>query len=150
MTAALQVGADNILWYQQPAGEWMEAMPAGNGRLSAMVYGGIARERIALGEISLWSGKPDASNNDICGKDKLDEMRRCFFNGDPERGNELGNKYLNGLGRSFGTHLPLGDMVADFRYPCGQIRNYRRSIDMDSSVVAVTFSCGAQTTAGNT
>ena len=142
MTAALQVRADNILWYQQPAGEWMEAMPAGNGRLSAMVYGGIARERIALGEISLWSGKPDASNNDICGKDKLDEMRRCFFNGDPERGNELGNKYLNGLGRSFGTHLPLGDMVADFRYPCGQIRNYRRSIDMDSSVVAVTFSCG--------
>lgn len=142
MTAALQVGADNILWYQQPAGEWMEAMPAGNGRLSAMVYGGIVRERIALGEISLWSGKPDASNNDICGKDKLDEMRRCFFNGDPERGNELGNKYLNGLGRSFGTHLPLGDMVADFRYPCGQIRNYRRSIDMDSSVVAVTFSCG--------
>ena len=99
MTAALQVGADNILWYQQPAGEWMEAMPAGNGRLSAMVYGGIARERIAFGEISLWSGKPDASNNDICGKDKLDEMRRCFFNGDPERGNELGNKYLNGLGR---------------------------------------------------
>lgn len=142
MTAALQVRADNILWYQQPAGEWMEAMPAGNGRLSAMVYGGILRERIALGEISLWSGKPDASNNDICGKDKLDEMRRCFFNGDPERGNELGNKYLNGLGRSFGTHLPLGDMVVDFRYPCGQIRNYRRSIDMDSSVVSVTFSCG--------
>ena len=87
MTAALQVGADNILWYQQPAGEWMEAMPAGNGRLSAMVYGGIARERIALGEISLWSGKPDASNNDICGKDKLDEMRRCFFNVEPERCN---------------------------------------------------------------
>ncbi len=142
MTAALQVRADNILWYQQPAGEWMEAMPAGNGRLSAMVYGGILRERIALGEISLWSGKPDASNNDICGKDELDEMRRCFFNGDPERGNELGNKYLNGLGRSFGTHLPLGDMVVDFRYPCGQIRNYRRSIDMDSSVVSVTFSCG--------
>lgn len=142
MTAAMQVRADNILWYQQPAGEWMEAMPAGNGRLSAMVYGGILRERIALGEISLWSGKPDASNNDICGKDKLDEMRRCFFNGDPERGNELGNKYLNGLGRSFGTHLPLGDIVVDFRYPCGQIRNYRRSIDMDSSVVAVTFSCG--------
>lgn len=53
MTAALQVRADNILWYQQPAGEWMEAMPAGNGRLSAMVYGGILRERIALGEISL-------------------------------------------------------------------------------------------------
>lgn len=134
--------ANNVLWYQQPASKWMEALPIGNGRLAAMVYGGPCKEQIALNEISLWSGQADSTNNNLCGRAKLDEMRQCFFKGDPERGNELGNKYLNGFGRSFGTHLPLGDIVMDFIYPQTSIRNYRRQLDMNTGVARVQFTCG--------
>lgn len=134
--------AGNVLWYQHPAKEWMEALPLGNGRLAAMVYGGIAQERIALGEISLWSGRPDSTDNDLCGRDKLDAMRKCFFAGDAEKGNRLGEQYLMGKGRSFGTHLPMGDLVIDFKFASDMVRNYRRELDMDNSVATVTFECG--------
>lgn len=134
--------ADNTLWYQQPAAKWMEAMPIGNGRLGAMVYGGITKERIALNEISLWSGQPDSTNNNICGRNKLDEMRKYFFNGNPEEGNALGEKYLNGRGKGFGTHLPMGDLVIDCFYPQYQVTGYRRELNMDSAIAKVAFKIG--------
>lgn len=134
--------AGNVLWYQTPADGWMKAVPTGNGRLAAMIYGGINRERIALNEISMWSGQPDTVNCTNCNPERLAEMRKCFFADGPEKGEELGFKYLGGSNRSFGTHLPLGDMVIDFAYPEGRITNYRRRLDMDNSVATVTFTCG--------
>lgn len=140
--AGFNAMAGNVLWYAQPAAKWMEAAPTGNGRLSAMVYGGIGRERLALNEISLWSGQPDSTNNDIGGRDRLDEARRCFFNNDPEQGNKITERYFTGKGKSFGTHLPLGDLVIDFTYPDGLVKNYRRELDMDNAVATVTFTRG--------
>jgi alpha-L-fucosidase 2 len=49
---------DVLLWFTQPAPEWAAALPVGNGRMGAMVFGGVAQERIALNEDSLWSGSP--------------------------------------------------------------------------------------------
>ena len=49
---------DMVLWYRQPAEQWMEAMPMGNGMIGAMVFGGVQKERIALNESSFWSGRP--------------------------------------------------------------------------------------------
>ena len=48
----------NMLWYEQPAREWTEALPVGNGRIGAMVFGGVARERLQLNEDTLWAGGP--------------------------------------------------------------------------------------------
>ncbi len=76
---AFHAQADSRLWYQQPADEWMKAVPLGNGRLGAMVYGGIDEEKVALNEISMWSGQPDPENNNLCGREHLDEIRECFF-----------------------------------------------------------------------
>ena len=67
------------IWYSAPASDWMEGVPVGNGRLGAIVYGGIALERIALNEITLWSGQPDTLQNTICGPEKLAEIRSFFF-----------------------------------------------------------------------
>ena len=53
----------NILWYRQPAKAWTEALPLGNGRLGAMVFGGVTNERIQCNEISLWSGWPEQEND---------------------------------------------------------------------------------------
>ena len=50
--------SDLRLWYERPAAEWVEALPIGNGRLGAMVFGGVARERLQINEDTLWSGGP--------------------------------------------------------------------------------------------
>lgn len=142
--AAISTGmaSETTMWYAGPADEWMEAIPLGNGRIGAMVYGGISRETIALNEISMWSGGRDSTSNDLCGKEALAEMRQAFFNNDPESGNKLGEKYLTGRMTTFGTHVPLGDLRLQFSYPEGQIGNYRRQLDMTTATATVSFTCG--------
>lgn len=136
-----QVG-DPTLWYQTPAKEWMEAAPIGNGRLGGMVYGGIDRDKIALNEITLWAGQRDTLQNSACGPERLAEIRKYFLNGDLDKGNELTNQYLNGRNSSFGTHLPMGDLVIDFEYPEGKVTEYRRRLDMRNAVASTTFKRG--------
>ncbi|MCK5774643.1 MAG: glycoside hydrolase N-terminal domain-containing protein, partial [Bacteroidales bacterium] len=69
------------LWYQQEASEWTEALPVGNGRLGAMVYGGVYKEQIQLNEESLWAGERYNTNNPNALKD-LPQIRELIFNGD--------------------------------------------------------------------
>ena len=63
MNAALALTTALTLWYQQPANKWTEALPVGNGRLGAMVFGGIDHEHLQLNEDTLWAGGPYDSNN---------------------------------------------------------------------------------------
>ena len=133
---------ETMMWYAQPASKWMEAMPLGNGRLGAMVYGGINTETIALNEISMWSGGPDSTSNDLCGKDALASMREAFFADDPETGDKLGQEYLTGRMTTFGTHLPLGDLKFTFTHPGGQTADYRRELDLSTATAKVTYTCG--------
>ncbi len=121
VVTGLNAATTTTMWYEHPAEKWMEALPVGNGRLSAMVYGGINTETIALNEISLWSGRHDSTSNDLCGRENLDKMRAAFFADDPEEGNRLGNEYLNGRMTTFGTHLPLGNLKLTFTHPSQQI-----------------------------
>lgn len=142
--SAIMVNASNNeteLWYTTPAKEWMEAVPLGNGRLGAMVYGGINRDRIALNEITMWSGQRDSLQNDNCGPEKLAEIRSAFFEGDIAKGNELTRKYLSGRSTSFGTHLPVGDLVIDVANPGTSITDYRRSLDLQNGVATTTYTC---------
>src|SRR5688500_9213399 len=70
----------NRLWYRQPAKEWVEALPVGNGRIGAMVFGGIARERLQLNEDTLWAGGPyDPVNPEA--REALPEVRRLIGEG---------------------------------------------------------------------
>lgn len=143
MCIACQTESDrDRIWYQQPAGEWMEAMPLGNGRLSAMVYGGDQKEILALNEISMWAGRHDSTSNDLCGKEALAEMREAFFANDPIKGNALGNEYLNGRMTSFGTHVPLGNLVIDFNYEEGETSEYVRELNLSNAVASVDFKRG--------
>ena len=61
------------LTYDAPSEQWTGALPLGNGRLGAMVYGGMNQETIALNEVTLWSGQPDPDANNLCGPEKLRE-----------------------------------------------------------------------------
>lgn len=133
---------ENELWYNAPAKEWMEAAPLGNGRIGAMVYGGINRDRIALNEITMWSGQRDTLQNNNCGPERLAEIRQAFFEGDIAKGNELTNRYLSGRSASFGTHLPVGDLVLDFDGQSTAITNYRRSLDLAGGIATTTYTAG--------
>ena len=137
--------AASRLWYDTPADDWMKAVPLGNGRIGAMVYGGDKCERIALNEISLWSGRHDDTSNDLCGREALDEMRGHFFSGNLDKGNELGEKYLTGRMTSFGTHVPLGDMTIEVENPSEDTKNYVRALSLDDATATVSYKSGKTT-----
>lgn len=128
------------LVYSRPSAKWMGALPLGNGRLGAMVYGGTDVETIALNEVTMWSGQPDPEANNLCGPDRLREMREAFLSGDYKRGNDLGWQYLCGHGKSFGTNLPFGDLLIETGG--GDVSGYRRELALDEAVARVDFVCG--------
>lgn len=128
------------LVYSRPSAKWMGALPLGNGRLGAMVYGGTDVETIALNEVTMWSGQPDPESNNLCGPDRLREMREAFLSGDYKRGNDLGWQYLCGHGKSFGTNLPFGDLLIGT--VGGDVSGYRRELALDEAVARVGFVCG--------
>ena len=74
---------DLTLWYRQPANEWVEALPVGNGRLGAMVFGGIEQERIQINEETVWDGKKTDRNNPQA-LDALSTVRQLLFDGQNE------------------------------------------------------------------
>lgn len=128
------------LVYSRPSAKWMGALPLGNGRLGSMVYGGTDVETIALNEVTMWSGQPDPEANNLCGPDRLREMREAFLSGDYKRGNDLGWQYLCGHGKSFGTNLPFGDLLIETGG--GDVSGYRRELALDEAVARVGFVCG--------
>jgi len=120
----------------------MEASPLGNGRLGIIVYGGIDRETVALNESTMWSGQFDEDQEQPFGKEKLSQLRQLFFDGKLSEGNDIASKYLRGNYHSFGTHLPVGDLLMHFDYPAGQLSNYKRELNLEDAIDEVTFTVG--------
>lgn len=130
------------LWYEQPATKWLEASPIGNGRLGGMVYGDVNIDRIALNEITLWSGQYDPNQEKPFGRKRLDDLRKLFFDGKLSEGNRIASGYLKGNYNSFGTHLPVGDMKMTFTYPKGEMKKYRRTLSLETAIKTVEYSIG--------
>lgn len=130
------------LWYAQPAKVWMESLPIGNGRLGAMTYGGIEEEKLALNESTMWSGQYNENQNKPFGREKMNQLRKLFFEGKLSEGNRIAGDNLHGNQTSFGTHLPIGDLKMQFIYPEGKVTGYRRSLSLDEAVGSVSFNSG--------
>lgn len=130
------------LWYAQPAKVWMESLPIGNGRLGAMTYGGIEEEKLALNESTMWSGQYNENQNKPFGREKMNQLRKLFFDGKLSEGNRIAGDNLHGNQTSFGTHLPIGDLKMQFIYPEGKVTGYRRSLSLDEAVSSVSFNSG--------
>ena len=130
------------LWYAQPAKVWMESLPIGNGRLGAMTYGGIEEEKLALNESTMWSGQYNENQNKPFGREKMNQLRKLFFEGKLSEGNRIAGDNLHGNQTSFGTHLPIGDLKMQFIYPEGKVTDYRRSLSLDEAVSSVSFNYG--------
>ena len=129
------------LWYDRPAERWLEALPLGNGRLGAMIYGGTRVERIALSESTAWSGAPTTGGVNPGALPHLNEIRQLFFSGRYEEAQALCGKYLVGNMTNFGSNLPLPELQLAFDNPAAPT-NYLRSLNLDEAVARVTFRDG--------
>jgi len=131
---------DLVLWYRQPAQEWVEALPIGNGRLGAMVFGGVERERIQLNEDTLWSGYPRDRDNPLALK-YLPQVRRLCIEGKYAEADELADKYLLAVPKHLEAYQPLGELWLRFNGH-SQVADYRRELDLDSAIARVTYRIG--------
>ncbi len=122
------------LWYEQPAEKWVEALPLGNGRLGAMVFGGTDKARLQLNEDTLWSGGPTDWNNPEA-KQWLPRVRRALFAGDYLKAGELCKKMQGPYNQSY---QPLGDLSLELDHP-GEVTRYRRELDLNRGVAMTRY-----------
>lgn len=128
---------DMRLWYKSAAQKWVEALPVGNGRLGAMVFGGVGRERLALNEDTLWSGEPTDWNNEFA-FESLEYVRRAVFRGKYREADQLTQRMQGPFNQSF---LPLGDLYIDFE-AAGEATEYTRELDLETAVAKVRYRIG--------
>jgi alpha-L-fucosidase 2 len=130
----------SILWYPQPATEWNEALPVGNGHLGAMVFGGVVRERLQLNVDSLWAGSPLEREREVDRGD-LALARRLWFSGDVvEAQRIMQDNFMSE--RLIRSHQTLGDLFIDLglqRYV-----DYRRSLDLRDGIARTEWTVGGQ------
>jgi len=132
--------AESLLWYRQPASDWREALPAGNGRIGAMVFGGTSLERIQLNESSVWSGNPKEYDRPGAFK-HLPEIRKLLFEGRNNEAEPIINQEVLGE-RPLGAYQTLGDLHLSFLHE-DAISDYRRELDLSSGVVKISYRAGA-------
>ncbi|HKO82784.1 MAG TPA: glycoside hydrolase N-terminal domain-containing protein, partial [Chitinophagaceae bacterium] len=92
------------LWYTKPASKWTEALPIGNGRIGAMIFGGIEQDRIQFNEETLWTGEPRNYNRPGTSK-YLDTIRQLLFSGKQEEAEALAEKEFMGLKSNEGSKV---------------------------------------------
>ena len=131
---------DLRLWYRQPASNWNEALPIGNGRLAAMVFGGTDSERIQLNEDTIWAGEKRDRNNPE-GARNLAEVRRLLFAGKPKEAEVLAERTIICTTKRMPPYQPLGDLLIRFPGHKDAI-DYRRELDLDSAIVRITYRMG--------
>jgi alpha-L-fucosidase 2 len=136
-----QTNKSSELWFASAATRWMEALPLGNGRIGAMVYGGSATERLDLTESTAWSGAPSDNNINPTALENLPHIRQLMFDGKFAEGGELCKQHLLGRPNSFGTHLPMASLELTFDGATPP-QNYRRSLSLDEAIASVDYTNG--------
>ncbi len=125
------------MWYARPAVEWVEALPIGNGRLGAMVFGGVQSERLQLNEDTLWSGGPsDWDNPDAL--EVLPEVRKLIFAGDYIGADALCKRMQGPYNQSY---QPLGDLHLHLA-GAGDPQEYARELDLRTAIATTRYRLG--------
>ena len=137
---------ETMLWYKQPGHlyNWTEALPVGNGRLGAMVFGGVERERIQLNEESVWSGGFRDRGNPYA-KEKLPKIRELLKEGKINEAEDLSRYALSGMPEFQRTYQTLGDVFLTFKDIPTEITDYTRSLSLEEAVAITSFKAGGYT-----
>jgi alpha-L-fucosidase 2 len=125
------------LWYEKPAQEWVEALPVGNGRLGAMVFGRLKRERLQLNEDSLWSGGPHDAANPLA-LEGLREVQPLVFANNFEAIYGPVKKKMLGNPKETMDYQPVGDLFLDFKGH-EKATGYLRELDLDTAIARVSY-----------
>ncbi len=139
---------DLTMYYDQPASHFSQSLPLGNGRLGAMVFGGVQQERIVLNEISLWSGSPEDANRPDAHQ-KLAEVQRLLKEGKNAEAQKLvmenftcrgkGSGHGSGANVPFGCYQVLGNLRLSFDSGAGNPSKYRRELDLNEAIARVSY-----------
>src|SRR5882757_7238666 len=125
-----------VLWYDRPAQKWVEALPLGNGRLGAMVFGGVEHEKLALNEDTLVSGEPPGDLRSINLTGDLDQVAGLIRAGKNVEADAYVAKHW--LGRNQQCYQPLGDLLLDV-IGSGDVTDYRRWLDLATATTGVSY-----------
>jgi alpha-L-fucosidase 2 len=130
------VSSENVLWYDKPAENWNEALPLGNGRMGAMVFGGIEEEHLQLNENTLYSGEPSQSYKNVNINPSFDEVMKLLL----DEKNSEADEYIrkNWLGRLHANYEPLGDLFIRTK-TTGIVTDYHRELDIANSILRTTY-----------
>ena len=125
------------LWYRQPAEAWTEALPLGNGRIGAMVFGGVARERLQLNEDTLWAGGPyDPSSPEALAA--LPRVRELIAAGRYSEAQALADEKMMARPLRMPSYQTIGDLMLTYA-PSSFAENYVRQLDLDEAISRVSF-----------
>jgi alpha-L-fucosidase 2 len=128
------------LWYRRPAAQWVEAMAIGNGRLGAMVFGGVTNERLQLNEDTLWAGGPyDPANPGALAA--LPEARRLIFAGKYAEAQEVIGQDMMAKPLREMPYQTVGDLLLTFP-TTNAVKNYRRELNLDTAIARVGYTVG--------
>ncbi len=128
------------LWYSQPAANWNEALPVGNGRVGAMIFGGVETERIQFNEETLWDGGPHDYSHEGA-NEYLDELRQLVFDGKQNEAHELGMEKFMSVPLRQTNYQPFGDLYLSFPGH-GDFTEYIRELDLSESVCNTSYKVG--------
>src|SRR3954447_7391127 len=143
LTSALSAQTPLTLWYRQPANLWVDALPVGNGRLGAMVFGGIDHERIQFNESTVWTGEP----HDYAHKgayQSLGKIRELLWAGKQKEAEDLAMKEFMGVPVRQKAYQALGDLLIETP-GAENPTNYKRSLDLDTGIAATEFTANGVT-----
>ena len=138
--AAADPADDPRLWYTHPAEKWENALPLGNGRLGAMVFGGTGEEQIWLNEDTYWTGGP-YSTTVTGGSRDLPEIRRLIFEGELVRAHRLFGRSLMGYPVEQQKYQSLGVLILKLgpEASTSPASDYRNELDLDTAVATTTY-----------
>ena len=132
---ALSANAEPLeLWFDNPADAWETALPLGNGRTGAMVFGGLEREHYSLNDHHLWSGGPVPGNEGS--PEILEQVRQAVFEGSYNEADQL---WKGMHGPYSARYLPLGDLFLEFPSNENPVGNYKRSLDLRNALSSVSY-----------
>lgn len=139
-------GVSRLLAYPRPASRWLEALPAGNGRLGVMVEGGTWHETLHLNEESFWAGGPPA--DPPYRRESVEEVRRLVFAGRAAQAQELADRMLVGPPRRQQSYQPLGQLRLELPAhgtpaPEELFDTYRRELNLDTAIVTTAWGAGS-------
>lgn len=129
------------LWYDKPALIWNEALPIGNGRLGAMIFGGHQQEKLQLNEDSIWYGGPRDRNNEDA-LPNLPKLRELIMEGRLQEAGELASLAMTGLPETQRHYVPLGDLLLDFGEQGSNIHDYVRELDLEKGIHRIQYRSG--------